>query len=351
MAPTAVLSKLTSTTVKMNITTNNTLSAYIANTSVVNTVIFFGKYQDTTVGCELMIRTIVSLRISTEPYCRTMMAILFFRRILSLSTFPSVTISELTATVAAYFAMPTGSAERLAECILESVRHAFFVIGNLQGIGFLDSSGKPIIFSDNCAVDIAFFFFRSTVLVSAIFQRFPSTTLSRDFSLRLPYSIMLTASTPTPVLASGIHTPPSTPKPTMIQTPLRFPLLNLRWITQQTTILIRLTRCSCANLFLTIVHFLTPHPMFPHQASTFCLLFSLTSSSTPKMNRVRKSVASVGVTTYLGSFDFLESQASFHYIFGIIPVMLYATRRTAVSCTTEETEYLVTRINKYCDLY
>ena len=307
------------------------------------------------VGCELTIRTIVPPSISAELYRKAMIAILLFRRILSLSSSLFITISVLTATVAAYFAMPTGSAEREAELeaerIVESVRHAFFVVGNLQVVVFLDSIGKPIMVSDNRAAGITFFFFRSTVLVSAIFQRFPSTTLSRDFSLRLPYSIMLTASTPTPVLASGIHTPPSTPKPTMIQTPLRFPLLNLRWITQQTTILIRLTRCNCANLFLTIVHFLTPHPMFPHQASTFCLLFSLTSSSTPKMNRVRKSVASVGVTTYLGSFDFLESQASFHYIFGIIPVMLYATRRTAVSCTTEETEYLVTRINKYCDLY
>ena len=190
MAPTAVLSKLTSTTVKMNTTTYNTLSAYIANTSVVNSVSFFGKYRDIVVGCELTIRTIVPPSISAELYRKAMIAILLFRRILSLSSSLFVTISVLTATVAAYFAMPTGSAEREAELeaerIVESVRHAFFVVGNLQVVVFLDSIGKPIMVSDNRAADITFFSFRSTVLVSAIDQRFPSTTLSFDFSLRLP---------------------------------------------------------------------------------------------------------------------------------------------------------------------
>ena len=41
MAPTTVLSTLTSTIVKMNTTTTNTLSEYIANTSVLNSVFFF----------------------------------------------------------------------------------------------------------------------------------------------------------------------------------------------------------------------------------------------------------------------------------------------------------------------
>ena len=131
MAPTSVLSKLTSTTVKMNTTTTNTLYAYIANTSVVNSVSFFGKFQDTAAGSKLTIRTIFPPNISAETYRKEMIAILFFPRILSLSSSPSVTISDLTTTVAAYFAMPTGSAEREAERIVESVRHAFFVVGNL----------------------------------------------------------------------------------------------------------------------------------------------------------------------------------------------------------------------------
>ena len=74
----------------------------------------------------------------------------------------------MTATVAAYFAMPTGSAEREAERIVKSVCHAFFDVGNFQGIGFLDSSGKAIAVSDHREVDITFFSFRSTVLASAI---------------------------------------------------------------------------------------------------------------------------------------------------------------------------------------
>ena len=177
MTPTAVLSKLTSTTVKMNTTTNNTLSAYIANTSVVNSVSSFGKYQDIAVGYELTIRTLVLPNISAKPYRKAMIAIIFFRRILYLSSFPSITISDLTATVAAYFTIPTGSAEHEAERIVESVRHAFFVVDNLQGLGFLDSSGKAIVVSDDRAVDIKFFSFRSTVLASVIDQRFPSRTL------------------------------------------------------------------------------------------------------------------------------------------------------------------------------
>ena len=115
----------------MNTTTTNTLYAYIANTSVVNSVSSFGKFQDTAAGSKLTIRTIFPPNISAETYRKEMIAILFFPRILSLSSSPSVTISDLTTTVAAYFAMPTGSAEREAERIVESVRHAFFVVGNL----------------------------------------------------------------------------------------------------------------------------------------------------------------------------------------------------------------------------
>ena len=118
MAPTAVLFKLTSTTDAMNTTTTNTLAAYTANPGAVNPVSLFGSYQDTAVGCELTIRTIVPPDISAEPYRKAMVAILFFRRILSLTSSPSITFSDLTATVAVYFAMPTGSAERKAERIV-----------------------------------------------------------------------------------------------------------------------------------------------------------------------------------------------------------------------------------------
>ena len=130
MASTAVFTKLTFTTTVMNTTTANSLSAYIANTSVVNSF-FFKEYQDTAVECELTIWTIIPPGISAEPYRKTIIVILFFHHILSLSSSPSVAISDLTATVATYCGIPTGSAER----ILDSVRHTFFDVGNLQGIG------------------------------------------------------------------------------------------------------------------------------------------------------------------------------------------------------------------------
>ena len=56
------------------------------------------------------------------------------------------------------------------------------------------------------------------------------------------------------------------------------------------------------------------------------------------------------MTTYLGSLDFLDSKATFDYIFGNIPVMLRVTRRAVGSCATEATKYFVTRLDKYCDL-
>ena len=94
----------------MNTTTNNHISAYTANTSVINLAFFFETFQDTTVGrSDLTILTIVPPTISAEPYRKAMIANLFFPRILSLSSSPSIYISNLTATVAAYFALPTVS--------------------------------------------------------------------------------------------------------------------------------------------------------------------------------------------------------------------------------------------------
>ena len=140
MAPTAILSKLNSTTVKMNTTITNILSAYIVNTSVVSSVSFFMKFQDTVVGSELTIRTIVPPNISIESYRKAMIAIIFFRRILSLSSSPSVTISDLTATVAVYFVMPTKS----AECVVERIVNRFVTL-SLSSVTYkvLDSWISP----------------------------------------------------------------------------------------------------------------------------------------------------------------------------------------------------------------
>lgn len=92
-----------------------------------------------------MIGTIVPPTISVELYRKAMVAILFSRRILSLSSSSSVSISDLTAIIAAYFALPTGSAEHEAERIVDSTRHEFFHVENFQNIGFLDSSGISFV--------------------------------------------------------------------------------------------------------------------------------------------------------------------------------------------------------------
>ena len=228
MATTAVLYKITSTTVAMNTITNNNLSTYIANTSVVNSVSFLGKYQNTAVGYELTIRTIVPTSISADPYRKAMIAILFFRRILHLSSFPSVSISDLTATIAAYFTLPTDSAEREAERIVDSILHAFFHVDNLQGIGFFDSSGKLTLVSDiaNRAADIVFLTFCSTVTASDIDHRFSSTNLSLDFSLRLPQSVDSIATVPVFNLHVNNLTPPSVADPALFSSAASRPSLT-----------------------------------------------------------------------------------------------------------------------------
>ena len=100
----------------MTTRTNNTILANIANTSVANSASFFGTLQQTTVGSsEVTICAIVPPPIIAEPYRKAMAVILFFRRILALSDFSSIPLSYLTTTVALYFDMITGSAEREAE--------------------------------------------------------------------------------------------------------------------------------------------------------------------------------------------------------------------------------------------
>ena len=116
-------------------------------------------------------------------------------------------------------------------------------------------------------------------------------------------------STPVHTLASSIHTPPSTPTLTMVQTPAsrstsEFALdktidddLNSMDATQLRQFILNTRPSSnpASGVTTPSVKFL---PSF----------YSLTPSSTPKMDRVRKSVASVGMITYLGSLGFLDNQ-------------------------------------------
>ena len=158
-----------------------------------------------------------------------MIAILFFRRILSLSSSPSIFIYDLTTTVAAYFTLHTGSTERKAERIVDSIRQTFFHVDNIQGIGFLNSSGKLTLVSDvaNRTADIVFFTFRSTVTASDIDYCLPSTTLSLNFSLRLPQSVDFTITVPVFNLHANNLTLPSVAKTAPFTSPTSRPSLTL----------------------------------------------------------------------------------------------------------------------------
>ena len=57
---------------------------------------------------------------------------------------------------------------------MDSIRHNFFAVGNLHGIGFLASSGKTIMVSDHRAAKISLLSFHSIVFARAHDQRFPS---------------------------------------------------------------------------------------------------------------------------------------------------------------------------------
>ena len=82
----------------------------------------FGIYQQTSVGSsDVTIRTFVLTAISVEPYCKVLIAKLFFYQILSLADASSVSFSILVTTVALYYSINTGSSEREVEAAVTSI--------------------------------------------------------------------------------------------------------------------------------------------------------------------------------------------------------------------------------------
>ena len=145
----------------------------------------FGVYRQTPVGLsELSIRTLVPVPISAEPYRKALIAKLFFHQILSLADSPSVSVNDLMATVAAYFDVNTGSAEREAEAAAQSISRSFFHVSNLIGVTFSNSSGQPIKVTDtdNRPADITYFTFRSHVSANTVDCRAPKKSLALEFS-------------------------------------------------------------------------------------------------------------------------------------------------------------------------
>ena len=239
-----------------------------------------------------------------------MIVILFFCRILSLSSSPLVSMRDLTPTIAVYFTLPTGSTGR----IVDSIRHAFFHVDNIQDIGLLDSSGKLTMVSDivNRVVDIVFFTFRSTVMASDIDHHFSSPTLSFDFSLRLPQRVDSTVTLPVFNLHANNLAPPSVAKPASFFSPVSRPFLTFTLENAMDDVL---TSMNTAKLRQFMIDARDPSNLSPRVTKTIppnrspsittpkpnCLLpfISSPTSSISKMDRVWSSGVSGGLTTYL----------------------------------------------------
>ena len=140
----------------------------------------FDVYQQASVGSgNVTTRTLVPAPISADPYRKTLIAKLFFCQIISLINTPSVSFSDLMTTVASYFPLNTGSAEREAEAAVICIRSAFFRVSNLQRVGFADVSGKPIQVPDpdQRPADLTYLILRSVDSAVATDKRAPNKSL------------------------------------------------------------------------------------------------------------------------------------------------------------------------------
>ena len=89
-----------------------------------------------------------------------MISILFFRHLIALSNYLSISLSDLTPTVTSSFDIHTDFAEHEVEHIVKSIFQSFCDVTNIQSIGFVDSAGKLILISDlnNRVTSITFFY-------------------------------------------------------------------------------------------------------------------------------------------------------------------------------------------------
>ena len=96
------------------------------------------------------------------------------------------------------------------------------------------------------------------------------------------------------------------------------------------------------------IQFIAPSNLFSTPQS---LLSTAPSSSlTPKMDRFRSIALSGDVITSTGSLNFFDSQYSFDIIFGDDPAMLILILRKKGQCATENTVYLISKVNDFCNL-
>ena len=259
------------------------------------------------------------------------------------------------ATVAAYFDINTGSAEREAEAAGQSISRSFFHVSNLIGVTFSNSSGQSIKVtdSDNRPADITYFTFRSNVSANTVDCCAPNKSLALEFSLRLPQTISQSAlpSTTTPLSVSTSRSVPDSPQPVE---DLAFTLGNLSddiLSSMDSDELLKLVIKDCDTISVvpspTIQPF-APSNLFSTPQSTPPQSQSNTLS--PKMDRVRKSTQSGDIMTYTGSLLFFDSQDVFDDIFGSDLTMLNLIPRKRGQCANENTDYLLSKVNDFCDL-
>ena len=137
---------------------------------------------------DLSIRTRVTDPNGAEPYRKALIAKLFFCHILPLANSTSVELNDLLSTVASYFSIRTGSAERDADTAAQSLSRSFFLIFNLTGVVFLDLTGKMIKVpvTTSHPADLTFFNFRSNVIATTVDIHSTNKSLDLEFALRLP---------------------------------------------------------------------------------------------------------------------------------------------------------------------
>ena len=168
--------------------------------------------------------------------------------------------------------------------------------------------------------------------------------MSLDFSLRLPQSDVPITLAPVTNFNSAISTPTGTP----IQSSASDPSVISALTNATYDVLKTMDETQLRQFIIAARKSNNPTPTVA--TSNVKLLSSFTSySSTPKMVRVRTSVASGRLSTYLGPMNFLDNQASFVSVFGLNPVMIRVSKHVAGICATEDAEYLATKLGNYCD--
>ena len=252
-----------------------------------------------------------------------------------------------------YFSLNIGAAEREMEATAVVIRSVFCVF-NPQGVGFVDSSGKPTVVPDpdNRSAGLTYFTFRSVVNAADINNRIPDKPLFFEFSICLPQTFRILPPSPglqtTQTAATSFASDKST---TAVSTPTRsvsqlsFELgsyMDDALNNLEPTVIVKLLADARLARTHKKLQPLVSAKLFSTPAHTS--IMTPISGLTPKMNRGRSVNSTTSVTTFMGPLDFLDSQLNFDNIFGSRRTIFCLSKRCKTSCTTEDKEYLAARL-------